>query len=69
MKESIELLTVTNCAAVNLRKKPSKNSEVLTILPKDSIVEKVSSNVEGWTRVKTVDNTIGFVMNDYLVMK
>ena len=60
---------VVNCEKLNVRAKPNKNSEVLTIIKKGDEVRIIDDSVEGWLNVSIDLRTEGFVgycMKDYI---
>lgn len=75
MKESIENIKpietfeVVKCDALNLREKPSKDSNILSVLAVGTVVEKVSNVSSKWMNVKTNDGIVGFAMSDYLAKR
>ena len=57
---------VVNCDLLNVRSKPSKGSEVLTIINKGDNITIIESSGNYWTYVELSDNTCGYVMSEYI---
>lgn len=60
---------VKDCMNLNVRKKPSKDSEILGIIPKDSEVILVDDTVDGWFKVRAKGIGTGFCMRKYIITK
>lgn len=62
--------TVCNCFAVNIRKEPSKNSEVIfTVKAGNDVVLGSIEPVNGWYNVTEKYGFNGYVMSDYIEIK
>ena len=60
--------TVSNCTRLNVRKKPHRGSEVLTIIEEDDTVEiTMHKSTRSWYYVKTESGVEGYCMQDYIV--
>lgn len=62
---------VYKCEKLNLRKKPTKDSDVLTVVPADTEVEIIDidkSVGKAWYKV-SVDGVVGFCMKEYIDIK
>lgn len=61
--------TIANCTLVNIRKKPTKTSEVLSVLRQNSkvTIDTTKSNDE-WYNVTTKDGINGYVMKAYVLV-
>lgn len=58
---------VANCARVRFRSNPSTEGEnVLSELPAGTKVTVLDSSNPGWTRAKTNDGMLGWIMSDFL---
>ena len=60
---------VANCEKLNVRAKPNKNAEVLTIIKKGDEVRVIDDSVEGWLNVSIdlgTEGFIGYCMKDYI---
>lgn len=60
---------VKDCTNLNVRKKPSKDSEILGVIPKDSEVILVDDTVDGWFKVRAKGIGTGFCMRKYITTK
>lgn len=61
---------VTNCSRLNVRKRPHRSSEVLTILDEDDIVEiTMYESTRNWYYVTTESGVVGYCMKDFIVLK
>lgn len=62
--------TVANCDRLNVRKKPHRASEVLTVIEEDETVEiTMYESTKSWYYVKTESGVEGYCMKDYIVRK
>lgn len=59
-------LEVQNCDKLNVRKEPSKESEVLEVVPVKTRMKYTGSLAEEWTNVTMNDGTEGFVMTEFI---
>lgn len=60
--------TVANCDRLNVRKKPHRGSDVLTVIEEDDTVEiDVCESTKNWYYVKTESGVEGYCMKDYIV--
>lgn len=59
-------LEVQNCDKLNVRKEPSKESEVLDVVPVKTRMKYTGSLAEEWTNVTMNDGTEGFVMTEFI---
>lgn len=61
---------VVDCSRLNIRKKPTVNAEVLTVVNRDSelILDLIKSN-EKWFKVRTIDGIEGYCMKQYIVIE
>ena len=60
---------VANCEKLNVRAKPNKNAEVLTIIKKGDEVRVIDDSIEGWLNVSIdlgTEGFIGYCMKDYI---
>lgn len=61
---------VANCDRLNVRKKPHRCSDVLTVIEEDEIVEITTyESTKSWYYVKTESGVEGYCMKDYIVRK
>jgi len=60
---------VINCRAVNVRKAPHKNAEVLGILPVGQEVDIKSNHGKGWVSVFCDDIPKGYIMEEFIKEK
>ncbi|MBS4930268.1 MAG: SH3 domain-containing protein [Clostridiales bacterium] len=69
-EEKIIIGSVANCKTLNIRKQPSKSSEVICTLrvTEEVIINKAKSN-ENWFNIKTKSNIEGFCMKDFVNVK
>ena len=59
--------TVTNCFKLNIRKEPTKDSEILQVISEGDEVEILDeSTANGWLPVLLSDGTKGYTMRDYI---
>lgn len=69
-EENIIIGTVTNCKNLNIRKQPSKSSEVLcTVCVSDEVTIDTTRSNENWFNIKTKSNIEGFCMKDFINVK
>ena len=62
--------TICNCFAVNIRKEPKKDSEVLfTVKAGNDVVLDSIEPVNGWYNVTEKYGFNGYVMSDYIEIK
>lgn len=60
---------VSGCLNLNIRKGPSKNSEVVSIIPVGTELIIAPNSVDKpWYRVTTEDGVKGFCMNEYITI-
>lgn len=58
---------VVNCYKLNIRKKPSQDSESLRVIDVNDSVEILNeSTTDGWLSVLLSDGTKGYTMKDYI---
>lgn len=72
LEEKVEVKVkgiVKDCMNLNVRKKPSKDSEILGVIPKDSEVILVDDTVDGWFKVRAKGIGTGFCMRKYITTK
>ena len=63
---------VYKCEKLNLRKKPTKDSDILTVVTADTELEIIDidkSSGKDWYKVQTEDGLIGFCMKNYIIIK
>ena len=61
---------VANCDRLNVRKKPHRGQNVLTVIEEDEIVEiTMHKSTKNWYFVKTESGVEGYCMADYIVRK
>lgn len=61
---------VANCDRLNVRKKPHRGSDVLTVIEEDNTVEiDLYKSTKNWYFVKTESGIEGYSMADYIVRK
>ncbi|WP_347256081.1 SH3 domain-containing protein [Anaerostipes sp. PC18] len=61
---------VANCKILNVRKQPSKSSEVLcTVRVSDEVIIDTTKSNENWFNIKTKSNIEGFCMKDFINVK
>lgn len=69
-EENIIIGTVINCNVLNVRKQPSKSSEVLcTVRVTDKVTINTTKSNENWFNIKTKSNIEGFCMKDFINVK
>lgn len=75
MQETVETVTlpeivegtVTNCSKLNVREKPSINSDVICVLDAMSEIEvNLSKSTDKWVRVHTAIGAEGYCMREYV---
>jgi len=60
---------VSGCISLNIRKGPSKNSEVVVIVPAGTELTVAHNSMDKpWYRVTTADGVKGFCMNEYITI-
>lgn len=58
---------VANCAKLNVRSKPSTNSDVVTVLNAgDEISIDVDKSTEEWLKIRTADGVKGYCMKKFV---
>lgn len=68
--EQPKMGTVANCSRLNVRKKPHRGSEVVTIIEEDeTVVITMSKSTRNWYYVKTESGEEGYCMADFIVLK
>lgn len=61
---------VANCSRLNVRKKPHRDSSVLTVIEEDDTVEiTMYKSTNSWYYVKTELGVEGYCMKDYVVLE
>lgn len=60
------LAVVTNCNLLNVRKKPSKDSEVIKVINKGNKVLPIKMTDEDWAYIQMRDRTCGYVMRAFI---
>lgn len=60
---------IVNCRAVNVRKAPNKNANVLGILPVGEEVQIKGHSGKGWYSVLTDDFPKGYIMEEFVKEK
>lgn len=61
---------VANCSRLNVRKKPHRSSEVLTVIEEDDIITiEMYESTRNWYYVKTESGVEGYCMKDFIVLK
>lgn len=60
---------IVNCRAVNLRKGPNKNANVLAILPVGEEVHIKGNTGKGWYSVSTEEVSKGYIMEEFVKEK
>lgn len=60
---------IVNCHALNVRKAPSKEAAILTVIPKDAKVKILDNVNEKWYKVRVPENTTGFCMKEFITIK
>ena len=64
---------VSNCKKLNIRSAPSKSSAILAVVPVDTEVTIVESNLledaGEWCRVYTASGVSGFCMRDFITLR
>lgn len=62
---------VSNCAQLNVRKKPDKKSAVVCVLNQNEkvTIAEGEAGVNGWLEVTTKDGKKGFCMKEYIKIK
>lgn len=69
-EENIIIGAVTNCKILNVRKQPSKSSEVLcTVRVSDEVTINTTKSNENWFHIKTKSNIEGFCMRNFINVK
>lgn len=60
---------VVNCTKLNMRKEPEvKTNNVVSVLSANEEVYLMKQTVNGWYKVKTKDNLVGYVSNKYITI-
>lgn len=57
---------VSNCSNLNVRKRMTKESEVLCTIPVDTRVSILDDSNNNWYEVQVNSNTIGFCMKEFI---
>lgn len=57
---------VTGCAQLRLRSEASTNSEVLQLIPEETVLTILNRIDDEWSRVSLENGTTGFVMNKFI---
>lgn len=58
---------VTNCANLNIRKKPDKDADILKVIPEgEEVVIDVADNTDIFYNVILKDGTEGFAMKEFI---
>lgn len=58
---------VANCSKLNVRRKPTKDSEPVVVIEADDEVQIVNSgDNSNWYKIRTKDNRVGYCMKDYI---
>lgn len=61
---------VANCAKLNIRKAPDKNSMVITVVDAGAeLTINPNGSTEEWYKVRTIDGAKGFCMKDYVAVE
>ena len=61
---------VSNCDRLNVRKKPHRGQNVLTVIEEDETVEiTMHKSTKNWYFVKTESGVEGYCMTDFIVLK
>lgn len=69
-EENIIIGTVINCKILNVRKQPSKSSEVIcTVRVTEEVIINKAKSIENWFNIKTKSNIEGFCMKDFVNVK
>ena len=69
-KERPKFGVVVNCDRLNVRKRPHRLSEVLTIIEEDeSVTITMSKSTHNWYYVKTESGVEGYCMTDFIDRK
>ena len=55
-----------NCKLLNLRKKPSKESEIISVIRLEEKDMVLYERKDGWAHVNTKDGKCGFVMSKFI---
>jgi uncharacterized protein YgiM (DUF1202 family) len=63
-----EVYEVVNCKQLNVRKMPTKKSDIKTVLDQYEEVHLISKNGE-WNKIKISDSEEGYVMSKYIEVK
>ena len=59
---------VVDCKLLNVRVEPTMASDVISIIPEDSIVTIIEDSVNGWYGVITEDGAIGYCMKKFIAV-
>lgn len=69
-KAAESLIGVVNCKLLNIRKKPSAESEVVTAVPADTVLMiEPDKSSEEWYKVYTEAGVEGFCMKKFVAVK
>lgn len=59
---------VTGCTNLNVREKGAANATIIRTIPESTKVTVLDTNKD-WTNVRLADDTVGYVMTQYLKIK
>lgn len=66
-EETAKKTAVVNCDRLNVRKKPSLDAEVLTVISRnDSVTIMVEKDNSAWVKVTLTTGQIGYCMKEFL---
>lgn len=57
---------VANCKKLNIRKKPYKDSDIVSVLPVGTTLTVNAASDTGWARVHLSDGTKGYAMLEFI---
>lgn len=57
------------CKNLNIRKEPTKDSMILQIISKDTVVEILDDSDEIWYKIRIGEIGIGFCMKEFIKVK
>lgn len=67
-EDQINYIGTVNYAEVYIRSKPSKESEPITTVKKDSELMVINSSMDGWYEVMLPSGVEGYIMSDFLTI-